>query len=104
MTDDPSPAPPAIKIAPGSSELAPFIYFDAAPSYGVNNGIIQIELAASTVMPAAGYASALLVFALHTGLAHERRIFPIAVEKAQGDREYHDDQYRMHFPHSPQSD
>ena len=30
----------------------------------------------------AGYASALLVFALHTGLAHERRIFPIRVEKA----------------------
>ena len=46
----------------------------------------------------AGYASALLVFALHTGLAHERRIFPIAVEKAQGDREYRDGQYQMHLP------
>ena len=46
----------------------------------------------------AGYASALLVFALHTGLAHERRIFPIAVEKAQGDREYRHGQYRMHLP------
>jgi hypothetical protein len=35
----------------GCRELAPFIYFDAAPTYGVNNGAIQVELAASTVLP-----------------------------------------------------
>ena len=54
MADNPSPTSPvpgAIKIAPGSSELAPLIYFDAAPTYGVNNGAIQVELAASTVLP-----------------------------------------------------
>jgi hypothetical protein len=51
----------------------------------------------------AGYASALLVFALHTGLAHERRIFPIGVEKAYGEREYHDDHNRMHLAPLPQS-
>ena len=51
----------------------------------------------------AGYASALLVFALHTGLAHERRIFSIGVEKAHGEREYHDDHNRMHLAPLPQS-
>ena len=53
MTDAPdrSVKPPGIKIAPGSSELAPFIYFDGPATYGINGGVIQIELAANTVMP-----------------------------------------------------
>jgi hypothetical protein len=53
MTDNPSPAPegPGIKIAPGSSELAPFIYFDGVPTFGTHNGAIQIELAANTLLP-----------------------------------------------------
>ncbi len=53
MTDDPNPTAkrPGIKIAPGSSELAPFIYFDGPATYGVSGGIIQIELAANTVVP-----------------------------------------------------
>jgi hypothetical protein len=53
MADKPDPTAkgPGIKIAPGSSEQAPFIYFDGAATYGVSNGAIQIELAANTIMP-----------------------------------------------------
>jgi hypothetical protein len=40
-----------IKIAPGSSELAPFIYFDGVVTFGVNHGAIQIELGANTIVP-----------------------------------------------------
>jgi len=49
MTDETKAG--GIKIAPGSSEQAPFIYFDGVVTYGVNNGAIQIELAANTIMP-----------------------------------------------------
>jgi hypothetical protein len=52
MTDDTSPAPERpIKIAPGTSELAPFIYFDGVPTFGSHNGTIQMELAANTILP-----------------------------------------------------
>jgi hypothetical protein len=51
MADETSPKPPAIKIAPGSSELAPFIYCDGVATYGVSGGVIQLELATNTVMP-----------------------------------------------------
>ena len=49
MTDAPKPA--VIGIAEGSSQQAPFIYFDDAATTGVNYGIIQIELAAKTLLP-----------------------------------------------------
>jgi hypothetical protein len=39
---------PGVRIAPGSSESAPFIYFDGVPTFGIRNGAIQIELAANT--------------------------------------------------------
>jgi hypothetical protein len=42
---------PEIRIVPGSSELAPFIYFDGVPTFGIRNGAIQIELAANTILP-----------------------------------------------------
>jgi hypothetical protein len=53
MADDTSEVPevPGIKVAPGSSERAPFIYCDGVALYGVNNGAIQLELAANTLMP-----------------------------------------------------
>ncbi len=53
MIDNRSPITksPGIKIALGSSEQAPFIYFDGVATYGVNNGAIQMELAANTIMP-----------------------------------------------------
>jgi hypothetical protein len=54
MADDAnpvSPVPGTIKIAPGTSELAPFIYFDGVPTYGINNGAIQLELAANIILP-----------------------------------------------------
>ena len=42
---------PGVTIAPGSSESAPFIYFDGVPTFGTRNGAIQIELAANTILP-----------------------------------------------------
>ena len=42
---------PGVTIAPGSSESAPFIYFDGVPTFGIRNGAIQIELAANTILP-----------------------------------------------------
>jgi hypothetical protein len=42
---------PGMRIAPGSSEFAPFIYFDGVPTFGIHNGAIQIELAANTLLP-----------------------------------------------------
>jgi hypothetical protein len=53
MADNTNPIPegPGIRIAPGSSERAPFVYFDGVPTFGIHNGAIQIELAANTVLP-----------------------------------------------------
>jgi hypothetical protein len=54
MANRPPATPPAeqgIKIATGSTEQAPFIYFDGVVTYGVNFGIIQIELAANILSP-----------------------------------------------------
>jgi hypothetical protein len=51
MTNETGPKGPGIKIAPGSSELAPFIYCDGVATYGVNGGIIQLELASNTILP-----------------------------------------------------
>ena len=42
---------PRIRVAPGTSELAPFVYFDGVPTFGIHNGAIQIELAANTLLP-----------------------------------------------------
>jgi hypothetical protein len=54
MTDETNPVtrPPGIKVAAGSSELAPFIFFDGVVPYGISNGVIQLELAANTLVPA----------------------------------------------------
>jgi hypothetical protein len=49
MSNDPQTG--GIKIAAGSSEQAPFIYCDGVVTYGVNNGAIQLELGANTIMP-----------------------------------------------------
>jgi hypothetical protein len=49
MSDKPKTA--GLKVAAGSSEQAPFIYFDGVITYGVNGGALQIELAASTLVP-----------------------------------------------------
>jgi hypothetical protein len=53
MADNPdAPATrPGIKIAAGSSEQAPFIYFDGVSCFGTNGGTIQIELGANTLTP-----------------------------------------------------
>jgi hypothetical protein len=42
---------------PVGSENAPFIYFDAAPAFGVSAGAVQIELAAFTIIPIFGDGS-----------------------------------------------
>jgi hypothetical protein len=53
MADDPRAPPkgPGITVATGTSELAPFIYMDGVVTFGVNNGTIQLELAANTLLP-----------------------------------------------------
>ena len=40
-----------IKINPASSVAAPFIYSDGVTTFGVQTGVIQIELAANTTVP-----------------------------------------------------
>ena len=54
-----------IKIAPGSSEQAPFIYFDGVVTFGVNGGTIHIELAANTLMPDGGAVRTDVVITAH---------------------------------------
>ena len=34
-----------------STEIAPFIFFDNAPAYGVLGGVIEVELTARTLLP-----------------------------------------------------
>jgi hypothetical protein len=34
-----------------ASEQAPFVYFDGVITHGLNHGVIQLELAAKTVVP-----------------------------------------------------
>ena len=34
-----------------NSDTAPFVYFDMAPTYGIMNGAVQIELLARTLIP-----------------------------------------------------
>jgi hypothetical protein len=41
----------SVKVAPGSSEGAPFIYFDGVAAMGTNHGAIQIELGANVLTP-----------------------------------------------------
>lgn len=47
----PASQPKVFKIAPGSSELAPFVYFDGTIAYSLNKGTLQLELAANTIVP-----------------------------------------------------
>jgi hypothetical protein len=53
MTSQPSPITeaPGIKIVPGSAERAPFIYCDGVVTYGISNGVVQLELAANVIVP-----------------------------------------------------
>jgi hypothetical protein len=51
VTDETGPKGPGTKIAPGSSELAPFIYCDGVVAFGAASGIIQLELASNTIVP-----------------------------------------------------
>jgi len=42
---------PGMRLAAGSSEAAPFVYADGVATFGVLNGVVQLELAANTVVP-----------------------------------------------------
>jgi hypothetical protein len=58
MTDNPD-TPTAkvetIELANSGAETAPFIYFDGAIAFGMAaGGVVQIELAARTIVPAPG--------------------------------------------------
>jgi hypothetical protein len=41
----------AIKVNPGSSEAAPFIYCDGVATFGVHSSVVLLELAATTIVP-----------------------------------------------------
>jgi hypothetical protein len=47
----PDAKPGGFKVVEGSSDRAPFIYFDGSVTHGVNAGAIQIELAANAIVP-----------------------------------------------------
>ena len=51
MAHESTPKGPGINIAAGSSEQAPFVYFDGVPTYGMHAGVVQLELAANTILP-----------------------------------------------------
>jgi hypothetical protein len=53
-----------IKINSSSSHAAPFIYCDGVATFGLQGGVIQIELAANTTVPdGAGTKEELLIVA-----------------------------------------
>jgi hypothetical protein len=52
----------AVKIDPGSSRAAPFVYADGLSTFGVQNGVLHLELAANTIVPdGAGTKEELLI-------------------------------------------
>jgi hypothetical protein len=54
MTDEPSANPPIPPLAESGSALAPIIYFDIAPNFGVSNGIASITLETFVYLSADG--------------------------------------------------
>jgi hypothetical protein len=50
MPDEPAVTQPALPLAEIGSALAPIIYFDSAPNFGVNNGVPNIALEAVTAI------------------------------------------------------
>jgi hypothetical protein len=51
MADSPEPATTKSGHAVVGNATAPFIYCDGVGTYGVHGGVIQVELAAATVLP-----------------------------------------------------
>jgi hypothetical protein len=51
MSNEAAPKGPGIKIAAITSEVAPFIYCDGVATFGFNNGVVQLELAANAIVP-----------------------------------------------------
>jgi len=51
MAHESGPKGPGLNVAAGSSEQAPFVYFDGVVSYGMHAGVLQLELAANTILP-----------------------------------------------------
>jgi hypothetical protein len=54
MTDEPAANPPIPPLSETGSSLAPIIYFDAAPNYGVSNGVASITLEALVYLKTEG--------------------------------------------------
>lgn len=49
MAPNPKPSKPVATVA--GNDAAPTIFFDGAYAYGANNGVLQIEIAAGTLVP-----------------------------------------------------
>jgi hypothetical protein len=65
MSHESGPKGPSINIAAGSSEQAPFVYFDGVLTYGMIAGVVQLELAANIVLPASRGTRTDLVITAH---------------------------------------
>jgi hypothetical protein len=50
-TDPRTPPSQAIQVTASPAEAAPFIYFDRVASFGINFGVVQMELAANVIFP-----------------------------------------------------
>src|ERR1700677_2519166 len=51
MAHESGPKGAVMNISVGSSERAPIIYFDGIATYGIQAGVVQLELGASAVLP-----------------------------------------------------
>jgi hypothetical protein len=71
-----------VKIDPGSSRAAAFIYCDGVSTFGVQNGVLHLELAANTIVPdGAGTKEELLIVG-HLRCAPEAaRVIRDAIDK-----------------------
>lgn len=47
----PSPEKPTPTLAVFGNDAAPMIFFDGPVAVGFNNGVVQVELAANTIVP-----------------------------------------------------
>ena len=54
MADEPGANPPIPPLAEAASALAPIIYFDIAPNFGVRNGVASITLETFVYLSADG--------------------------------------------------
>jgi hypothetical protein len=72
-----------VKINPASSQAAPFIYSDGVATWGIQGGVIQIELAANSIVPdGAGTKEELLIVAHLRCSPEAAKLIRVAIDRA----------------------